>query len=49
MTIINDILDFSKIEKGKLEIEDIEFDLADARRRRRRPAGAVRRRPRDSS
>ncbi|MGZ4799881.1 MAG: response regulator [Acidimicrobiia bacterium] len=27
MTIINDILDFSKVEAGKLEIEDIDFDL----------------------
>jgi two-component system sensor histidine kinase/response regulator len=27
LTIINDILDFSKVEVGKLEIEDIEFDL----------------------
>jgi|GEM_PF-475723 len=28
--IINDILDFSKIEAGKLDIEAIEFDLAEA-------------------
>ncbi|SLM28310.1 putative Histidine kinase [Desulfamplus magnetovallimortis] len=27
--IINDILDFSKIEAGKLEMESIDFDLAD--------------------
>ena len=27
--IINDILDFSKIEAGRLELEHIEFDLAD--------------------
>ncbi|MEE8126817.1 MAG: response regulator [Nitrospirales bacterium] len=27
LTIINDILDFSKIESGKLELEDIPFDL----------------------
>jgi two-component system sensor histidine kinase/response regulator len=27
LTIINDILDFSKVEAGKLEVEDIEFDL----------------------
>jgi two-component system, sensor histidine kinase and response regulator len=27
MTIINDILDFSKVEAGKLQIEEIEFDL----------------------
>ena len=27
LTIVNDILDFSKMEAGKLELEDIEFDL----------------------
>jgi signal transduction histidine kinase/CheY-like chemotaxis protein len=27
VTIINDILDFSKVEAGKLEIEDVEFNL----------------------
>jgi signal transduction histidine kinase/CheY-like chemotaxis protein len=27
MTIVNDILDFSKIEVGKLELENIDFDL----------------------
>jgi signal transduction histidine kinase len=27
--IINDILDFSKIEAGKLDMESIDFDLAD--------------------
>ncbi len=27
MTIINDILDFSKVEAGKLQIEDVDFDL----------------------
>lgn len=29
LSIINDILDFSKIEAGKLELENIEFNLAD--------------------
>jgi CheY-like chemotaxis protein len=27
LLIVNDILDFSKIESGKLELEDVEFDL----------------------
>jgi PAS domain S-box-containing protein len=27
LTIINDILDFSKIESGRLELENVEFDL----------------------
>jgi PAS domain S-box-containing protein len=27
LTIINDILDFSKIESGKMELEQVEFDL----------------------
>ncbi len=27
LTIINDILDFSKIESGRMELEDVEFDL----------------------
>ncbi|HLG12903.1 MAG TPA: two-component regulator propeller domain-containing protein [Blastocatellia bacterium] len=30
LTIINDILDFSKIEAGKLEINPIDFNLADS-------------------
>jgi signal transduction histidine kinase/CheY-like chemotaxis protein len=29
LTIVSDILDFSKIEAGKLELESVEFDLAD--------------------
>jgi len=29
LTVINDILDFSKVEAGKLELEDIDFDLRD--------------------
>jgi len=29
LTIINDILDFSKIESGKLELEQVDFDLRD--------------------
>lgn len=29
LRLLNDILDFSKIEAGKLELESIEFDLAD--------------------
>ena len=28
LTLINDILDFSKIESGKIDFEDIDFDLA---------------------
>ena len=30
LALINDILDFSKIEAGRIEIERIEFDIADA-------------------
>ncbi len=30
LTIINDILDFSKIEAGRLQLENIDFDLAEA-------------------
>ncbi|MFN0074313.1 MAG: GAF domain-containing protein, partial [Chloroflexota bacterium] len=30
LTVINDILDFSKIEAGRLELEAIDFDLAEA-------------------
>jgi len=29
LRVINDILDFSKIESGKLELEELNFDLAD--------------------
>jgi two-component system sensor histidine kinase/response regulator len=29
LTVINDILDFSKVEAGKLELENIDFDLRD--------------------
>ena len=29
LTVLNDILDFSKIEAGKLELERLDFDLAD--------------------
>ncbi len=29
LTIINEILDFSKIESGRLELEDVEFNLRD--------------------
>lgn len=30
LAIINDILDFSKVEAGKLDLEDVEFDLTEA-------------------
>ncbi len=36
LTIISDILDFSKIEAGKLELEEVEFDLADLLQRARK-------------
>ena len=29
LTVINDILDFSKVEAGKLELENLDFDLRD--------------------
>lgn len=27
LTVINDILDFSKVESGRLDIEEVQFDL----------------------
>ena len=30
LTIVNDILDFSKLEAGKIELETVDFDLAEA-------------------
>src|SRR2546423_5352412 len=30
LTIINDILDFSRIEAGKLELEEVDFDLRES-------------------
>jgi PAS domain S-box-containing protein len=32
LAILNDLLDFSKIEAGKMELEEIDFDLADLAR-----------------
>ena len=28
LTVINDILDFSKVESGRLDIEEVQFDLS---------------------
>ncbi len=30
LSIVNDILDYSKLESGKIELEDVDFDLAEA-------------------
>ena len=40
LTLINDILDVSKLEAGKVELEAIDFDLAETRRGRGRAAAA---------
>jgi signal transduction histidine kinase/ligand-binding sensor domain-containing protein/CheY-like chemotaxis protein len=44
LIVINDILDFSKIEAGKLELDSIEFDLAELLRDALAPLEAIARR-----
>ncbi len=39
LSVINDILDFSKVESGKLELEEIGFNLYDLRGRNHEDAG----------
>ena len=46
LAIIDDILDFSKIEAGKLELDPVDFDVREARRRRLRAARRARARAR---
>ena len=41
LIVINDILDFSKIEAGKLELDSVEFDLAELLRDSLAPLGVL--------